>query len=145
MVVITITGGATVESLTKLRATAQRNAILEAVRRSDDHPTAEQVYQRARRRLRSISLGTVYRNLAFLDRLGAVRRVDLNGEPARFDGEVTPHHHVRCSRCGRIDDVELPVGNEMPEWVSAKTGYCVTDYRVQFTGLCPDCIGTEAC
>ena len=133
------------ESPTRLRATIQRTAILQAVRGSNDHPTAEQVHQRVRRRLRNISLGTVYRNLAFLGRLGVVRQVDLVGEPARFDGNVTPHHHVRCSRCSRIDDVAVPVDNEIAEWVSAKTGYRVTDTRVQFTGLCPDCVGAEAC
>jgi Fur family ferric uptake transcriptional regulator len=128
----------------QFRATIQRSTILGAVKAGKDHPTAEQVYARIRRRLPRVSLGTVYRNLSFLNHLGLIRRIDLPGEPARFDGDVTRHDHVCCSRCGRIQDVTLPGGDELEEWVAERTGYEVTDHSAQFVGRCPDCIKAAA-
>jgi len=119
--------------------TTQRLAILAAVVEGGDHPTAEEVHERVRQRLPRVGLGTVYRNLTLLAGAGIIRLVNLAGEPARFDGKTEAHHHVRCSRCGRIEDVVLPAGNEMREWVSARTHYEVTGHRVEFTGLCPNC------
>jgi Fe2+ or Zn2+ uptake regulation protein len=125
----------------KLRATVQRATILDEVRRSHDHPTAEQVHQRVRRRVRNVSLGTVYRNLALLDRAGEIRQIELVGEPARFDGEVGPHHHAHCSQCGCIADVALSGGEGLQAQAAERTGYRIDDHRIEFIGLCPDCKG----
>ncbi|MBM3318994.1 MAG: transcriptional repressor [Candidatus Eisenbacteria bacterium] len=124
---------------TKLRTTVQRSTILEEVRRSHDHPTAEEVHRRVRRTVSNVSLGTVYRNLAVLDRAGEIRQIHLMGEPARFDGEVQPHHHVRCSRCGRVEDVAASIGARLTEEAAAATGYRIDEHRIEFTGLCPTC------
>ena len=142
MRVITTTGGGTLNTPMKRRETVQRSAVLDEVRRSHDHPTAEQVHQRVRRTAPNVSLGTVYRNLALLSRAGEIRQVRLSGEPARFDGDLQPHHHARCSRCGRIDDVSLAAGKELERRAAAATGYRIDGHRLEFTGLCPDCRGT---
>ena len=55
-----------------------------------------------------ISLGTVYRNLDLLARLGMIQRLEMAGAETRFDGTVRPHNHVRCLGCGRIDDLAGP-------------------------------------
>jgi Fur family ferric uptake transcriptional regulator len=139
MRVITVTGGATVTATMKLRATVQRQTILEAVRESCDHPTAEEVHRRVRLRLSNVSLGTVYRNLALLDRAGEIRELHLSGEPARFDGEMAPHDHVRCTRCGRIADVALGSVAELQAQAAERTGFRVDERRIEFIGRCPDC------
>src|SRR5262245_10321608 len=86
-----------------LRRTRAREVVLDVVRGTDSHPTAEQVHGLVRRRLPRVSLGTVYRNLRRLVETGLVK--ELPGPHARFDGNATDHHHFTCTECGRIVDV----------------------------------------
>ena len=121
------------------RNTRQRRVIVEELRKSTSHLTATELYEATRRRLPRISLGTVYRNLNLLGRMGLVRKVEgLHGE-ARFEGNVAPHHHVRCVHCGGVADiVDLPadLGSEELEDVA---GYEILGYRLEFIGVCPEC------
>ena len=93
----------------------------------------------ARRRLPSISLGTVYRNLEVLCEMGAIGKLAFGVAEARFDGDASPHHHVRCTECGRVDDAagfpEEPVIHD----VGDVNGYKVVGYRLEFIGICPAC------
>ena len=78
--------------------------VLDVVRGTDAHPTAEAIHRLVRRRLPRVSLGTVYRNLRLLVAEGLVKEV--SGPHARFDGNTSDHHHFTCLVCGRIADVE---------------------------------------
>src|SRR5882724_3587546 len=86
-----------------LRLTGPRRVMLDVVRATESHPTAEWVHQMVRRRLPRVSLGTVYRNLRLLVAEGLVN--ELPGPHGRFDGNVSDHHHFTCLGCGRITDV----------------------------------------
>src|SRR5215813_4278128 len=77
-----------------LRLTGPRRVVLEVVRTTDSHPTAEWVHGMVRRRLPRVSLGTVYRNLRILVANGLVK--ETPGPHARFDGNVSDHHHFTC-------------------------------------------------
>jgi len=104
------------------------------------HPSADELYDRVRKRLPRISLGTVYRNLEVLSREGVIHRLESGGSPKRFDGDPDGHAHIRCIRCGRIDD--LPSGGELAgrdRDIAKGTGYRVLERRVEFLGLCPAC------
>ncbi len=121
------------------RNTRQRRIILEELQRLRSHPTATALYELVRGRLPKISLGTVYRNLELLSRQGAIRKLEFGGEEARFDGDLTRHEHVRCVRCGRMDDIhrpplDLPVGQ-----ADDCSGYQILSYRIQYAGVCPAC------
>lgn len=83
----------------------QREIVKYVVEKSCDHPTAEQVYSRARRVLPSIGMATVYRNLNTLADQGVIRRITLPGKSDRFDPTVTDHDHAVCLGCGRIFDI----------------------------------------
>jgi len=123
------------------RNTRQRRVILEELRRTNAHPTAVELYHLVRNRLPRISLGTVYRNLELLCRKGTVRRLSLGGSEARFDGCSTPHHHVRCAVCGRLDDVyDLPVDLSAEKFAEL-SGYEILDHHLEFVGHCPECRG----
>ncbi|MFC1715463.1 transcriptional repressor, partial [Candidatus Poribacteria bacterium] len=87
--------------------TRQRQVILEELRNASFHPTADEVYRRVRKRLPRISLGTVYRNLETLSKAGIVKKLELGGARKRFDGYSEDHYHVRCTGCGRLEDVPL--------------------------------------
>jgi len=90
-----------------LRLTGPRRLVLEVVRGTEAHPTAESVHRMVRRRLPRVSLGTVYRNLRLLVAEGLVH--ELPGPHARFDGNLERHHHFTCTGCGRIVDVDGPL------------------------------------
>ena len=99
----------------KTRNTRQRGIILDILRESHEHPTAEMVYREARRVLPNISLGTVYRNLNFLRDQGAVREIrPSEGGSSRFDGMGTPHAHFHCVHCSTLLDIPLPPGPREP-------------------------------
>ncbi len=121
------------------RNTRQREVILEELRRSSAHPTATQVYDLVRRKLPKISLGTVYRNLDLLARMGMIQRMETTGAETRFDGDVRPHDHVRCTACGRIDDLAGPAVELSPEGRRDFAGYQILGHRLEFVGLCPKC------
>jgi len=121
-----------------LRMTMQRRAILEELRRVDSHPTADEVYEMVRQRLPHISLGTVYRNLELLSRHGMIQKLEGGGQ-RRFDGFLENHYHVRCLRCGRVDDVEIEPIAAVDDVLQGLTEYEVVGYKLEFVGLCPQC------
>src|SRR5882724_8147083 len=90
-----------------LRLTGPRRVVLEVLRGTDAHPTAESVHRLVRRRLPRVSLGTVYRNLRLLVAEGLA--AEIPGPHARFDANMDAHHHFTCVRCGRIVDVDGPL------------------------------------
>ena len=89
----------------------KRDAILNCLRTTTCHPTAEWVYTQLKPTIPDLSLGTVYRNLAQFKEEGLIDCVDSPDTQEHFDGCTAPHAHVVCSGCGRIldcFDLELP-------------------------------------
>ncbi len=122
-----------------LRVTAQRLAVLEAVRMGG-HPGVEEVQRRARESLGSISIQAVYDVLGALDGAGLVRRIEPAGSPARYEGRVGDnHHHVVCRTCGTIGDVDCTVGAAPCLEPSAAQGFVVDEAEVTFWGTCLTC------
>ncbi len=122
------------------RVTDQRRLILEAVRATDTHPTAEWVYRKVRRRLPRISLGTVYRNLTLLVAQGLIQELDSRNF-SRFDGNTAPHHHFTCQVCGQISDLAEPVDRALDRRIASRTGLEIWHHRVELFGRCPTCRG----
>ena len=124
---------------TSRRNSKQRRILLEELQSVSSHPTAVELYDMARRRLPSLSLGTVYRNLEVLSEMGAIRKLAFGGAEARFDGDASQHHHIRCAGCGRVDDAAgLPEEPALPD-VEKVSGYDILGYRLEFIGVCPAC------
>lgn len=121
------------------RRTRQRQIILETLQKSTAHPTAKGLYGIVRRRLPKISLGTVYRNLDLLVRQGLVQKLEMGAAEARFDGTVAPHDHLRCLRCGRVDDVSAPPLDLLGGRTDDLDGYQILGHRLEFVGICPTC------
>ena len=112
--------------------------VLDTVRATDVHPTAEWVFRHVRRRLPRVSLGTVYRNLRLLVREGLlVERADAGG--SRFDGNLSEHHHFTCVECDRVFDLREPVRRTVHLRVSSRTGFEVLRHRIEFYGRCATC------
>ena len=121
------------------RNTRQRQVILEELRKLTSHPTAVGLYEIVRRHIPSISLGTVYRNLELLASMGEIQKLELSGSQARFDGNVDRHDHVRCTCCGRVEDVPGRSLDLVRLRVNDCSGYELLGYRLEFVGICPRC------
>ena len=123
-----------------LRMTEQRRVILEELGKSVDHPTADEIYERVRRRLPRISLGTVYRNLERMATAGIITRIDFPGARMRFDADDGRHVHVRCIRCGRVEDVERePEREDFDLVIDEGSGFRILEKRIEYLGICPEC------
>lgn len=122
----------------ELPVTVQRRAILEAVLKRDDHPTADGVFEAVQRRIPRLSRTTVYRVLDTLVELGFIRRIHQMGV-ARFDGNVTHHHHLVCTTCGKIIDLEDQAFDQPPLPDGKLQGFKIDDFSIHFSGTCPDC------
>ena len=126
------------EAISKM--TRQRRVVLEALRRMRSHPDAAQVYEAVRRTLPKISLSTVYRNLEVLSKAGLISKVEAAGNRMRFDGQIGPHYHVECVKCGRVEDITLkkPVSVGEEE-VSKRSEFEIVGHRLEYLGICPQC------
>jgi Fur family ferric uptake transcriptional regulator len=92
-----------------------------------------------RKRLPHISLGTVYRNLEVLSELGLIQTLELGGNIKRFDWNLKKHYHIRCLRCGRVDDAPIAPFNRLENELYDVTVYTIIGHRLEFEGLCPYC------
>ena len=119
--------------------TNQRRIILEELKKAKTHPTADEIFQSVRRRLPSISLGTVYRNLEIMSESGMIMKLEVSGTVKRFDATTSDHYHVRCKECGRIDDVDLEPFRLIDQAVKGITDYEILSHRLEFIGVCPSC------
>lgn len=113
--------------------------ILEELRKVNTHPSADELYERVRKRLPRISLGTVYRNLEILSKQGEIQNLSMGGAFKRFDGTPENHYHIRCLSCSRIDDVAVDPPAHIESDAGLSTDYTVIGHRLEFLGLCPDC------
>jgi len=121
------------------RLTRQRLAILEVLRNSSHHPDASWVYQQVREGHPSISMGTVYRNLAQLAEAGLIRQIRCGDQAGHWDGRTTCHGHAICARCGRIVDIEVSDLVDQLARVAAQSGYRIEAHSLCLAGICPDC------
>lgn len=125
------------------RMTRQRAVILEELRKTKSHPTADELYSIVRERLPRISLGTVYRNLDFLADSGEIRRLEAAGSTKRFDGDISWHQHVRCLRCGRIGDVMQSLATPSVDGIQVEGFFSIVGSRIEFDGICDECAGRQ--
>ncbi|MBI9084762.1 MAG: transcriptional repressor [Desulfobacterales bacterium] len=119
--------------------TRQRQVILEVLREKNNHPSADELYERVRTHLPRISLGTVYRNLEVLCELGQIQKLELSGSLKRFDGTPHKHYHIRCLGCDRVDDAPVAPLNRIEDELYGATVFEIISHNLEFTGYCPRC------
>jgi Fur family transcriptional regulator, peroxide stress response regulator len=123
----------------KFKSSRQRNLILQILRSTKSHPTAGWLFEEARKHLPSISLGTVYRNLAMLKEEGRIRELSVGRGVGLFDGDLRNHDHVCCLICGKVEDVP-PSGQTVSFLQVEETlGYHIHWHRLEYFGVCPGC------
>ena len=117
------------------RFTPQRQRVYDVLLKERDHPTAEEVFMRAKRNLPRISMATVYNCLAALVKCGLVRQVTLEPGAARFCPNMHEHCHFYCDACDSVFDIELP----RAATVALPRGFKAERYDVAIHGQCPAC------
>lgn len=131
------------------RWTAPRESILDLLSRTSKHLSAKEIYASLYTRHPGIGLTTVYRTLELLLGLGIVQKVTLGDGQSRFElKSVRPkdhHHHLICTRCGKIVDYrdfvkeELELVRKTEESLAKKYDFVIQDHNIEFLGLCPEC------
>lgn len=124
-----------------LKITPQRTAVYKALLETDEHPSAETVFNKVRRQMPNISLDTVNRTLITLAEVGAAFIVEGSGGAKRYDGNLEAHQHFRCIKCRRIIDFHhKPFDNiAAPKTLGKK--FTVLRKTVYFEGICDLCSG----
>lgn len=119
----------------------KREAILNAIRSTTSHPTAEWVYQKLKPLYPDLSLGTVYRNISQFKKDGTIMSVGTVNGQERYDGNTKPHTHFVCLNCGAVLDIPGEFMKDgINEEVSKKFNIQVDDYEIMFRGICSDCL-----
>jgi Fur family ferric uptake transcriptional regulator len=126
--------------------TGQRGAVLEVLLRySGKHLSTEEIFNYVRSSNPEIGIATVYRTLTLLEKIGVVIKLDLDDGFSRYEltrqDEDHRHHHLICSKCGSVSEVEDDLLDSLEEQILMKNGFLVTDHRVKFYGLCSKCRG----
>ncbi len=122
-----------------VRFTRQRQAVLEAVQQSTEHPDAAKIFDEVRHVVASISLGTVYRSLEALVAEGHLLQIQQPGMPTRYDARLENHAHFVCDSCGEVFDVLTKLPDVTPLAAQALEGFDVNSARVEFHGQCKRC------
>jgi Fe2+ or Zn2+ uptake regulation protein len=120
----------------QVRLTPQRAAIYGALAGTVSHPTADDLYRAVKRRHPMISRNTVYYTLGVLRKTGLVREVNVGHEGARFDANMSLHHHLICLGCRQIQDVTDEALNRL---TVSQGDFQVLGHRVEFHGYCARC------
>ncbi len=131
------------DQLPNMRLTTQRQIILEELGKVKSHPTANEVYDMVRKRLPRIGLGTVYRNLELMADSGIILKLEVGGTQKRFDATIAPHYHIRCTSCGKVDDLDMEVQTTINEAAAIASNYEVLGHHIEFTGICNTCSQTS--
>jgi Fe2+ or Zn2+ uptake regulation protein len=119
------------------RFTPQRQHVYDVLLQKRDHPTAEEVFIRAKQAMPDISMATVYNCLDALVKCGLVRQVQLERGATRFCPNMEEHCHYYCDDCGTVFDVPLPA--DASTSVPKPKGFKVDHYEIAVHGICSAC------
>jgi len=119
--------------------TKQRRTVLQVIRESEEHLTANEVFEDAKRILPGISFATVYNSLRYLKNEGLIGEVRFGTDATRYDRRVTRHDHAICSRCGKLVDLELSIPDGLFKEAARRSKFKAESIEFTLRGLCPEC------
>jgi Fur family peroxide stress response transcriptional regulator len=124
------------------RLTPQREHVYNLLLERRDHPTAEQVFMRAKKGMPEISMATVYNCLDALVKCQLVRQVNVNRVAMRYCPNMQAHFHFNCDNCGGVFDIDY-MGDARKAPLEVPKGFHAAGYEISVHGLCPKCFGKE--
>jgi Fur family peroxide stress response transcriptional regulator len=124
-----------------LGITKQRKAVLQVIRDSDTHLTANEVFDRARSLLPGISFATVYNSLRYLKQEGLIGEVRFGTDATRYDRMVARHDHAICTECGKLIDIGLTIPESLTRKAAELSNFQPESIELILHGRCPQCRG----
>ncbi len=121
------------------RNTVQQKIVLEAVNALKNHASAEEIYEYIVKKYPSIGRATVYRILQRLSEEKKIKKIEELKGAERYDHDCSRHYHIRCIKCGRLFDADIPYIEDLEKNLRLQKGFTVTGHSIVFTGVCPDC------
>jgi len=122
------------------RVTRQRLLVANALAGSGRQLTAEQLYRSLRRQVPGIGRATVFRTLETLVDAGVARRLELEGHVYAYVACLPKHHHhLACTRCGRVEEIDEAYVTPIARRLAADLGFEIDDARLDFYGRCAAC------
>ncbi len=123
-----------------MRLTQPRQKIIDFMDHNQSHPTARQVFDNLKSKCPSLSLATVYNTLEVLVEHGLVHNLGAAfDDEVHYDGEITPHINLICTRCHAIKDLPVGMLQDISKQVNEKTGFKITGSRIVYYGRCDAC------
>ena len=122
-----------------LGLTKQRQAVLQVIRDSYQHLTANEVFEDARRLLPGISFATVYNSLRYLKEEGLIGEVRFGTDAARYDRNLSRHDHASCNKCGKLVDLDLRIPKALISEAAELSRFTNGSIELTLHGLCPEC------
>lgn len=122
------------------RLTPQRLAVVKILAASEDHLSADKIFERVKPDFPSTSLATIYKTVTLLKKIGELMEIGFVDDSNRYDGmRPYPHPHLICMKCKTMLDPDIPTLSELPKELAQKTGYQIVNHRLDFFGICPQC------
>lgn len=121
------------------RKTIQNALVLDTVKKLHRHVTADEVFEEIVKDHPNIGRETVYRNLQKLSETGEIRKVEVTEGADCYDFIVQSHYHIRCTKCGKVFDVDMPYIKDLEDKVKDFHGFSEVSHDIMFKGICPAC------
>lgn len=121
------------------KVTPQRLAVYRTLAESKEHPSAEMIYTHLKETFPTMSLATVYKTVDMLVEIGLVQKLNVGEDSFRYDAWTEEHSHIRCTSCGRVDDLVELDASPLIDAASIGTDYQITGQQFYFYGICKDC------
>ncbi|MBA4185766.1 MAG: transcriptional repressor [Acidobacteria bacterium] len=126
-------------NIRELGLTKQREVVLQVIRDAEEHLTANEVFDRAKQLLPTISFATVYNSLRFLKDAGHIGEISFGNGASRFDALTSRHDHAICTNCGKLVDMEIELPGEIVELATKFSKFKLESIELTLRGLCPEC------
>lgn len=117
----------------------KREAVLDVLRGTTSHPTADWIYEKVKKEIPEISLGTVYRNLAVFKEEGLIISVGVVDGQERFDADISEHTHFVCTSCGDVIDISSVLDPTLNETIARDNDVDIDFRQLNFYGKCGNC------
>lgn len=127
------------DDIESLGFTKQRQTVLRVIRESNEHLTANEVFDDARQILPGISFATVYNSLRYLKEAGHIAEISFGNGASRFDALTTRHDHAICNNCGKMVDMEIELPQEVVDFAAEFSKFKLESIELTLRGLCPKC------
>ena len=121
------------------KVTPQRLAVYDMLSHTTEHPTAEMIYQKVMEQYPTMSFATVYKSVEIFSKLGVIQVLNTGEDSFRYDAKTSEHPHIKCTKCGRVNDVSHLDARAVESLVENETGFKVNGHQFYFYGICPDC------